>query len=318
VQAQARWRTSWSERLLQPTLAVAGPGAIAPPDLVLWPESSLPMHDVVERGNGQGPEFRALDGIALHERVRLCVGAGSVRDPEQPSTPAAVLVDARGRYLGHQEKRRLVPGGEFLPFARWLPRALLEPFERAMRTAVRFEPVQSGRPLPLLQTAAGIPFAALVCYDNAFPGVAADEVREGARLLVVLSNESWYRGGGELDQLAAITVVRALATATPFVRCTTDGLSLAVDGSGHVVAALPRQPTPTPAARILQVSLAVGPGLLPPLAWLHPWLGWTLSAMVLLALLHPLIAWARLRWLGRTPAGGAGGGPRPALPAGGS
>lgn len=289
-------RELFRARLLQPTLAVAGADVAQPPELVLWPESSMPGAGV--KGHGAAAHF--VDELArprpqLARGVRLCLGAEAEGEGDAAPAPAAVLLDAHGRYLAHQEKLRLVPAGERLPLVSLLP----DSWNRAVRDYVKatmgqVPDVAPGRLLPPLRTAAGVPFGTLMCYDNAYPEVAAAHVAQGARLLAVLSNEAWYRGGGELQQLVAMTVLRALETGTPIVRCTTDGLTMLVDPGGHIEASLPLQPAPAPAPRTLRISVAAGPGTLPPLAWLRPWLAALAVALFAAAILHPLLVWARL------------------------
>ena len=315
-----RFRQLFDERLLRPTQQLAGAGATAPPELVLWPESSLPGADVDPAATASFDDFLRRLGLHLQPGVRLCLGAGALhRDVhgqlvvmgerrEPLTTPAAVLVDAEGRYLAHQEKLRPVPGGEVLPFVGWLPdswrQALLDYVQAAMGAA----PMSlQGRALPPMHTAAGVPFGALLCFDNAFAELAAAQVRQGARLLVVLSNEAWYRGGGELQQLVASSVMQALETRTPLVRCTTDGLSLAVGADGRILAGLPLRPAPTESARVLRISVPLGPGALPPLAWLAGAVALAANALLALGILHGLLVWARLLAVRAksTPAAGA-------------
>jgi apolipoprotein N-acyltransferase len=140
-----------------------------------------------------------------------------------------------------------------------------------------------------------VPFGTLICYDNGFPGPAADQVAAGARFLCVLSNEGWYRGGGELSQLVAMTVCRALETATPIVRCTTDGWSVVVGADGRVEAELPLEPAPHPAARILRADVRPASGCLPPLAWFRAAAGPLAAVWLFLGLAHAAFRWVRLR-----------------------
>lgn len=283
---RARWQSLFREHWVAPTLGLLGRDAASPqPQLVLWPESSVP---VVMRADPPMSPPAAVDhvldlfGLGFAPEARLCIGA-SVRLPgvTRP-TPAALLVDGTGALLAHHEKRRLVPAGEFLPLVGLLPRGAAEWIRSGIAQVFggEFE-AEPGRVLPPLKLAAGIPFAALLCYDNAFPTTVATEVVQGARFLVVLSNESWYRGGAELDQLAAITVLRAVATETPIVRCTTDGRTMAVDAGGRILAELPQQTAPA-APRVLRVAVPLGAGRLPGLASLHPVLGWACALVVLL------------------------------------
>lgn len=269
ARSRARFDELLAERLLAPTrLALA---ATPPPALVLWPESSvfatLPVEDVAA-GAARLSDLR--DRLPA-SAARLLLGVNVRQRPDAAPTPAAVLLELpSARALGHQEKRCLVPGGEFQPGVRWLPDAasdwLLSAFAGALGSLPQCEP---GRELPPLRTADGVPFGALLCYDNAFPAPAAAQVAQGARLLCVLSNESWYEGGAELPQLVAMSVLRALETATPVVRCTQDGWSAVVGADGRVLADLPLASAPQPAARTLRVVVPLGAGVPPPLAGLR-------------------------------------------------
>lgn len=291
---RARYEALLVERLVAPTRALLADGKA--PDLVLWPESSVFATVGVDDVATGTARVTALAGAMPTSPARLLVGVNVRQAPAAPPTPAAVLVDLpAARVLGHQEKRCLVPGGEFQPGVRWLPKAasdwLMSAFAAALGSLPECTP---GRELPPMATAAGVPFGALLCYDNAFPGPAAAQVAQGARLLCVLSNESWYEGGAELTQLLAMTVLRALETGAPIVRCTQDGWSAVVDGDGRVAAALPLAPAPQALPRTLRHGVVAGPGRLPAGAWLRGGVGGG-AAAVLLALLAWRVAARRGR-----------------------
>lgn len=296
----ARLKELLAQRLLEPTRQVlAGP---APPELVLWPESSV--FDEVTLADLERGAARLLVGALPASSAHLLLGA-NVFDGQLP-TPAAVQLELpSGRVLGYHEKRHLVPGGEFQPFVAWLPQAigdaLLDAFALALGTLPQARPGSERRPL---STRSGVRFGALLCYDNAFAGPAAAQVAMGARWLCVLSNEAWYEGGGELAQLMAMTVMRALEVGAPIVRCTQDGWTGWVDGSGVLRQDLGPLPSPQPGPRILRVDVPLGPGRLPPMAWLRASSGPALGLGLLILLLHGVRAWARLstaRTASRTP-----------------
>jgi len=265
----ARYAELLTEHWLQPTRRILRESAV--PDLVLWPESSL--FGGVPRERIQAGTARVLAGLLpVVPSARLLVG-GAVETAGR-ETPAALLLDTAGQVLGHQEKQCLVPGGEFVPLLGWLPEAMSSVLRNAFAAALGSLPdVEPGASLPPLQTAAGVPFGALLCYDNAFPQPGRRQVAAGAQFLCVLSNEAWYRGGGELAQLAAMTVCRARELGVPIVRCTTDGWTLAVDAAGRLLADLPPQPAATAPPRVMRVELAAAPVALPGMVWLQTWSG---------------------------------------------
>jgi apolipoprotein N-acyltransferase len=290
-QVADRMAELFRQRLLEPSRAelLREPAT----DLVLWPESSVPRD--VPLADIEAGRARLVANMLPATSCRLLLGGGV--SSGRRSTPAALLLSLPdGRVLAHQEKRLLVPGGEFPPFLAWLPAGfgswVVGVFEQALGALPNATP---GRELPPLRTAAGVPFGMLMCYDNAFLGPAAAQVGAGARFLCVLSNESWFECGGELEQLLAATVVRCLECATPVVRCTQDGYTAAFGADGIQQSALPPLPSPQPAARILRVELEPGAGRLPPMASLRAAAGPSSAGLGALVLLHGLWRWARLR-----------------------
>lgn len=294
--AGENWRKVYerlvAERLVAPTIEILEGGSH--PDLILWPESSLLDAPLLASDIEDGRAALMSDTFPKSS-TRLVLGA-SVKVGDAVS-PGALLVELpRGRVLQYQGKQRLVPGGEFLPFVSWLPESWADPirmaFQRALGTPANCRP---GTPRAPMQTSAGVPFGAMLCYDNAFPEPAAAQVASGAEFLVVLSNEAWYRGGAELTQLVAMTVVRALENCVPIVRCTLDGHSVAVGQDGQVLAGLEIAPAPQSHGRILQVSIDRATGAIPPMAWLRRTCGAFLGLLVALGAAHSVWRWVRIR-----------------------
>lgn len=291
-QPWAAYQRLLAERLVTPTRNLLQ--AQADLDLILWPESSWLKEPVLAQEIDAGTAT-LLAGTFAKSATRLVVGA-SVKS-SQGLSPGALLIGLPdGRVLGHHDKQCLVPGGEFLPLVGLLPRAWADSLRLTFQQALGTPPdCLAGQPRAPLKTSSGVPFGALLCYDNAFAAPAADQVAAGAEFLVVLSNEAWYRGGAELTQLVAMTVVRALENAVPIVRCTLDGNSVAVGADGRLLAGLEIAAAPQPQARILQVSIDRGTGAVPPMAWLRRSCGWAFALLTALGAAHSLTQWVRLR-----------------------
>ena len=324
IEAQRRddhdaWLRLFEERYLVPSEREL---AVAAPDLLVWPESSLPE---VLRARDIDAGRARLGLRGLDRRLRL-VHAGPTRlvlgaevEGDTGETPAACIVDLkRGQVLGYQQKRVLVPAGEFVPFVGLMPAALRSWLQTLARQTFHQElpACVPGAERPPLAAADGTRFGTLRGYDNAYPAAAAAQVAAGARLLLVLSNESWFRGGNELDQLVAMTVCRALETATPLVRCTQDGCSVVVGADGRRREQLPVVAGRQPAARILRAEVPLGAGHLPAMAWTRAAAGPLAGLGLGLWFLHSLVRRARLR--SAPPAFTAAAGPGPSGAARGS
>jgi len=290
VRTESAFVRAFRERQVEPTVRALAQDADV--DLVVWPESALPEAYPVERLDGG---VRALGALARGSDARLL--AGALMQSQAGRTPVTLSIDvATGRVIGYQGKRRLVPGGEFLPLLGLLPDVLADVVRDLQEQVLGGQAAYvAGELRPPLETADGVKFGTLICYDNAFPTPSRELVAAGARLLVVLSNETWFAGGGELDQLVAMSVVRALETATPLVRCTTDGWSVSIGADGRLLDQLELRPAPQPAARILRVSAPPGPGRAAPMAWLQRVLGPLAACLAVLLAAHAAVRRVRLR-----------------------
>ncbi len=287
------------QQLLGPTQKWAGPEVKDAPDLVVWPESMAP-HFLSE-----APDKRELRLIWLMDDVLLApdsrlISGGGISFKGGGQKVAAVLTDAQGRYCGHHEKLCLVPMGERIPFLQYLPDSWVEGIRSAFTAQNQgyWPSMEQGESRQPLQLADGTPFGALTCYDNAFPQPAWDHAQAGARFLVVLSNEAWYQQGGELQQMQAMTVFRALETGLDLLRCTVDGLSLWVDRQGRVRASLPgRGPIrgdKQPAAGFLRLTLSPLQSPASPMRWWHQLCVVLVLASSLLVFWHGCRSWGRL------------------------
>jgi apolipoprotein N-acyltransferase len=262
--AVAERRARIRRDLLAATEAAAGPGVVDPPALVLWPEGAWWF---TFEGR-EGPQSTPMP-VRLHEGTTLLAQGFWTERASDPFYRAVIaLIDHRGLVLGWQEKIHPVPVGERPPLVEWLPeswRNAVVDYADEMLGRVGYRYLAAGEPRPALELPVIGRVGGLVCYDNAFVSTCRERVAGGAEFLCVLSDESWYRGGAELDQLLALTVCHAIETKTPIVRASVDGVTCLVDAEGEVHGALPRGVPGT-----LELEVPLGPGRLPALAWLPP------------------------------------------------
>ena len=190
-------------------------------DLIIWPENAVTVfyHSIVE------DFFEPLAEAAQASQTDIILGVPLLdEDGERYYTTMMSLGSQHGFY----SKRHLVPFGEFVPLEGLL-RGLTEFFDTPMSS---FSP--GARHQPLLQ-AAGQPIAASVCYEDAFGEEIIDFLPQ-ATLLVNGSNNAWYGNSLAPHQHLQISRMRALETARPMLRATTNGISAIIDERGKVQA----------------------------------------------------------------------------------
>jgi len=215
-------------------------------DLVLWAETMFPPPELREAAAGrEGPDpetrtrlLRTVDpmGIVPGSPRRLLTGT-ILRCRDRERRNSAVLVGPEGRIEARFDKTRLTPFGEFIPFARSLPAGARKGLEDAVRSSIGFVPdLEPGEAAPVRLEVPGkgaLLLGGLICYEVIFPGPARERVREGADVLVNLSNYAWY-GAGMHDQVLDMTRLRAVETRRPVVVATNDGPTALLDGNGEV------------------------------------------------------------------------------------
>jgi len=74
----------------------------------------------------------------------------------------------------------------------------------------------------------------LICYEDIFSNLARESAVSGAEVLAVLTNDAWYGEGGAAYQHAAHSVLRAVETRRPVVRCGNGGWSGWIDEYGNI------------------------------------------------------------------------------------
>ena len=211
----------------------AGPSAAqAGPRLIVWPETSVPGYLGLDESLTQ-----RIVNVAGSAGAPLLMGAPHVRlaDAEWTMMNGAALVDAAG-VSGWYDKLHLVPFGEFIPFERMFPwlRRVLPPIGDFVpgteHTVFRF-PLPGSRLSDVSQRLP--PFSVLICFEDLFPELARRFVREGARLLLVITNDAWFGPTAAAYQHVQASTLRAVELRVPVVRAANTGWSGCIDAAGR-------------------------------------------------------------------------------------
>jgi apolipoprotein N-acyltransferase len=141
---------------------------------------------------------------------------------------AAFVVDPRGGLQpAYYAKRRLVQFGEYIPL-----RPLLGWIGKFAPLGEDATAGTDPTPLVVSLPNGAAAFGILICYEDLFPALARDEVLSGADALVVVTNDAWYGEGAAAYQHAAHSVLRAIETRRPVLRCGNAGWSGWIDEFG--------------------------------------------------------------------------------------
>jgi apolipoprotein N-acyltransferase len=133
-----------------------------------------------------------------------------------------------GGEVSYHAKLHLVPYGEFLPGRRF--RAVRAVYRRASPMIPETTPGSEYTLFPL----GGAKFAALICFENLFPELAAEYAARGAEFFVTLTNDSWYGDSPGPRQHFAHNAFRAIETGRYVIQVATSGVTGIVSPDGRV------------------------------------------------------------------------------------
>lgn len=246
-------------------------------DLVVWPESSIPMF----QNDPEAMPFIAESHEAAKAHHTAWVTGIPYLDVSHPNPNidppfynaiAALGTDGSGLY----KKQRLVPFGEYIPFSGALTWVL-----PSLNNTGSFSAGEEGQdPLQVK----GHALAASICYEVAYPNLTRLNARN-SDFLVTLSNDAWFgTSDGPLQHLQMVQM-RSKETGRWFIRATNTGVSAFINDQGEIV------------KRSEQFKPEVLRGNLPAMTGETPYMRFgDLPILLLSGLLMLLGIWVKLRY----------------------
>ena len=215
---------------LQRDFTLAHKGGEIKSSVLIWPEAP-------SRFESGDPLFRERVGELAHS-LRTPMIAGSLGVDPDPASPrgyylydSASLFDAAGTYRGRYDKIHLVPWGEYIPFKRF--------FSFAQKLTAGAGDMDPGTDRTLFRTG-GHTYGIFICYESIFGDEVRQFVKNGAEVLVNISDDGWYGETGAPWQHLNMARMRAIENHRWVLRSTNTGVTTNIDPLGRVVSEAPR------------------------------------------------------------------------------
>lgn len=199
-------------------------------ELVLLPETAFP-YDL------DSENYAYLDkGFCESAKslgIYLLVGAFTV-EGEKDSLNSLVCYTPDGVRLDTvYSKRHLVPFGEYVPM-RPLIETLIPPLADLVLSS---DDIDEGEGTKIID-AGGIKIGGLICFDSIYESLTYDSVRDGAELICLGTNDSWFSDSAALYMHNAQAQLRAIENGRYVVRAANTGISTVINSRGEVIAEL--------------------------------------------------------------------------------
>lgn len=196
-------------------------------DLVLWSETAIPTEL-----NKSVMISDELISYAMDSNNEMIVGA-FYKGNSGKVYNGAYYINENGISSKIYLKRKLVPFGEYLPLRNIIS---IIPFVDDIN--LYFTDLYKGVYPEVFATKNG-KIGTLICFDSVFQNLCRDSVNNGAELIVVITNDSWYKDFPAVYQHNAQSIWRAVENRRWVVRCANSGISSFISPKGEVVSSLP-------------------------------------------------------------------------------
>ncbi|HVG25827.1 MAG TPA: apolipoprotein N-acyltransferase [Thermoanaerobaculia bacterium] len=224
ISQEMRWDEQNVIRIYQKMIGMTVEAAERGAKVVVWPESTVPL-------SYTETHFYRSEIEELSRRYGIDIILGSVAtDPANANRlwNSAFLVSG-GRTIGHYDKIRLVPFGEYVPLRRMLFFA-----EKLVHAVGEFEFGTNDDPLR-----GKLVYGPAICYEIVYPQIARTQVKNGADVLVTITNDAWYDGTSAPAQHLWQARMRAVEDDRYLLRSATTGISAFVDPTGQMQSWIP-------------------------------------------------------------------------------
>jgi apolipoprotein N-acyltransferase len=206
------------------------------PGVILWPESPAPFVDKDPR------LLTALRDLAVYMDAPVIAGSTSLdaHGVRFDMYNSALFVRPDGAVAGRYDKIHLVPWGEYIPFKNF--------FSFAKNLTQQAGDMTHGW-RRVVFSSDGHRFGVFICYEEIF----GDEIRlfakQGAQVLVNISNDGWYGDTCAPWQTLNMSRMRAIENRRWLLRDTNTGITTVIDPYGRLTASVQRHALTSLAAR---------------------------------------------------------------------
>ena len=198
-----------------------------PPDLLVWPESSMPGPVLEDRES-----YQFVTDLAASTDSDLLLG--TIDEEGGRAYNAALLISDGGERVQLYRKLHLVPFGEYVPGRYRVP--LLA---RIVGDQVPGD-FDAGKDYTVFGlTNNDVQVAPLICFEDTLGELARrfvlpTDTNPGANLLVDITNDGWFLRSAGSHQHLANAIFRCVETRRPMVRAANTGVTCFVNELGRI------------------------------------------------------------------------------------
>ncbi len=132
-------------------------------------------------------------------------------------------------------KQRLVPFGEFTPMESVINTLLPILTELNILSDDPYTPGTDSIVFKGLEDTSAVNIGSLVCFDSIYETLTVDSVRNGAQIMTLSTNDSWFSDSAAVYQHNRQACLRAIESGRYFVRAANTGVSSIISPDGDII-----------------------------------------------------------------------------------
>ncbi len=170
----------------------------------------------------------------LSKELGAYIAVGAFYSEDDKTYNSMYLFTPDGQMLDTvYSKCHLVPFGEYLP----MPAVMNALLPHLTEMNMFKEPLTAGKGPMIFETELG-KIGTLICFDSIYEQLTLSTVRDGAELIILGTNDSWYKDSAAVYQHVGHAVLRAIESGRYVVRSANTGVSSVITDKGKIVSLL--------------------------------------------------------------------------------
>ena len=229
VSASNKWTSDTINQIMRAYSEQTRNAAAEGAEIIVWPETAIPFN-ISEAKYKKYADICA--DLAKETDTYILVGAYSTEDDTCYNslicfTPEGEVFDPK------YHKRRLVPFGEFVPLRGFFEKAI-PPLTEILIT---FDDTYMGVDSNIMKIE-DCNVGCLICFDSIYDGLTLDTVRDGAEVICLSTNDSWFSGSRALRIHNSHAQLRAVESGRYITRSASTGISTIISPRGEILSEL--------------------------------------------------------------------------------
>jgi len=192
-------------------------------ELIVWPETALT--EVMTPDDIYG-----IRVSALASEYGVTIAVGSMKYENKVLSNCTYFVDENGNFSDTvYEKRHLVPFGEYMPMRDFL--TVIFPF-LAEVSMLEYD-MKPGKETDIYYADGIGNVCSIICFDSIYEELTLSSVRDGAELILLSTNDSWFKESIAVYMHASQAKLRSIETGRCTVRAACTGISMLISPTGE-------------------------------------------------------------------------------------